>query len=100
MMNNGPICSLCTRDWDERLGYCEYCEGTGEGEGGVTKKTKKAKAKKVKVSIVDVDMPPRPTTTETPLYEQLTIDFGFVPNQSPDWRNMPAGAGLLEDNFS
>lgn len=22
----GPICSICTRDWDERLGYCEHCE--------------------------------------------------------------------------
>lgn len=20
-----PICSVCTRDWDERLGYCEAC---------------------------------------------------------------------------
>lgn len=26
MTDYGPICSLCTRDWDQRLGYCEHCE--------------------------------------------------------------------------
>lgn len=38
--------------------------------------------------------------SDTPVYHQLTIDVGFSPDQSSDWRNMPGGAGLLEDNFS
>lgn len=21
----GPICPVCTTDWDEKLGYCETC---------------------------------------------------------------------------
>lgn len=31
MFSSSPICSVCTRDWDQRLGYCEYCDAT-EGE--------------------------------------------------------------------
>lgn len=30
MIDPGPICSMCTRDWDERLGYCEHCARTAE----------------------------------------------------------------------
>ena len=98
MMDHGPICSLCTRDWDERLGYCENCAGIEDGMTKKTKKTKKTKAKAKKVRVTVVDIPSR--HTDTPLYEQLTSDFGFVPGRSPDWRNMPGGFGLLEDNFS
>ena len=29
----GPICSLCSRDWDERLGYCERCESASDRFG-------------------------------------------------------------------
>lgn len=29
----GPICSICTRDWDERLGYCERCEADRGPDG-------------------------------------------------------------------
>lgn len=25
MIDPGPICSACTTDWDELLGYCERC---------------------------------------------------------------------------
>lgn len=25
VIDSTPICSVCTRDWDERLGYCEAC---------------------------------------------------------------------------
>lgn len=25
MINPGPVCPICTTDWDERLGYCEHC---------------------------------------------------------------------------
>lgn len=25
VIESTPICSVCTRDWDERLGYCEAC---------------------------------------------------------------------------
>lgn len=25
MIESTPICSVCTTDWDERLGYCESC---------------------------------------------------------------------------
>lgn len=28
--DGGPICSICTRDWDERLGYCEHCESADD----------------------------------------------------------------------
>lgn len=40
--------------------------------------------------------------TETPLYDQLVAETGFVPHQPPagDWRGMAGSAGLLEDNFS
>lgn len=88
MMDCGPICSVCTRDWDSRLGYCEYCEGDKP-----VKKTKKKKHLKVVTALF-------PAASETPVYEQLTVDFGFAPDRSNDWRNIPGGAGLLEDNFS
>ncbi len=26
MIDSTPICSVCTRDWDTRIGYCEACE--------------------------------------------------------------------------
>lgn len=90
-MDHGPICPVCTRDWDERLGYCEACEDDGEA---MTKKKAKAK-KKVRKLITGALF-----TSDTPVYDQLTIDAGFAPDQSADWRNMPGGAGLLEDNFS
>lgn len=32
MTDYGPICSLCTRDWDDRLGYCEHCEAAEDIE--------------------------------------------------------------------
>lgn len=32
--------------------------------------------------------------------DRSAIGSGFVPGQSADWRNMPGGPGLLEDNFS
>lgn len=89
MMDHGPICSVCTRDWDSRLGYCEYCEGD--------RPVKKKKIKKKHLKLVGG---PLRATPDTPVYEQLTIDFGFAPDQSNDWRNIPGGAGLLEDNFS
>ena len=41
--------------------------------------------------------------TETPVYDQLVIESGFAPHQTPptvDWRSMPNTTGLLEDNFS
>lgn len=91
-MDFGPICSGCTRDWDDRLGYCEYCEG----ERDTPKKIKKKAKKKRKFLLLPggQDGP-----TETPLYDQVTVDLGFAPDQSADWRYTP-GSGLLEDNFS
>lgn len=93
MMDFGPICSLCTRDWDERLGYCEYCESTNDEDTVAGKKKTKKKNLKVVTSLL-------PRRTDTPVYEQLTVDFGFAPDQSSDWHHMPGGTGLLEDNFS
>ena len=46
----------------------------------------------------------RPRATATPLYDQLVAELGFAPHRQPSgidgWRNHPAAAGLLEDNFS
>lgn len=52
VIDSTPICSVCTRDWDERLGYCEACAARQDDE------------------------------------------------ESAARRNIPASAGLLEDNFS
>lgn len=30
--NSSPICSVCTQDWDERLGYCEACAAQQDRE--------------------------------------------------------------------
>lgn len=93
-MDFGPICSGCSRDWDDRLGYCEYCESARDVEPAVTKKPKK---KKRKFKVISGGLLGR---SETPLYEQLTVDLGFAPDQSADWRYTPGGTGMLEDNFS
>jgi hypothetical protein len=90
MMDHNPICPVCTRDWDERLGYCEGCEKDV---------VKKKKAKKISKAFV-ADVFSFRKRSDTPVYDQLTIDFGFAPDQSADWRNMLGGVGLLEDNFS
>jgi hypothetical protein len=42
--------------------------------------------------------------SETPVYDQLVADSGFAPHTTTPLtgglRNIPACAGLLEDNFS
>ena len=30
MFDSTPICSVCTTDWDDRLGYCETCAAARE----------------------------------------------------------------------
>lgn len=99
MMDFGPICSLCTRDWDERLGYCEYCEGDKPVKKAKKAKKSKRKIEKFKQLLLDPFFFIQPDS-DTPIYDQLTIDAGFAPDQSADWHYMPGGAGLLEDNFS
>lgn len=54
VIDSTPICSVCTRDWDERLGYCEDC-ASRQDEADAAMRAK---------------------------------------------RNIPATAGMLEDNFS
>lgn len=32
MTDPGPICSMCTRDWDVLLGYCPDCQPDDDDE--------------------------------------------------------------------
>lgn len=73
MTQPGPICSACTRDWDDRLGYCQFCQTIDDEAGQQT----------------------AATDSDTPLYDQLLASLKLGPRRSN--ANTP---GLWEDNFS
>lgn len=70
MNHPGPICSACTRDWDERLGYCDHCQADDEDTT-------------------------RAEESPSSLHDQLVASLKLGPHRSN--ANTP---GLWEDNFS
>lgn len=72
MNHPGPICSGCTRDWDERLGFCEHCQPPADADSNEDR-----------------------TASDTPLYDQLVASLKIGHRRSN--ANTP---GMWEDNFS
>lgn len=75
MNHPGPICSVCTRDWDERLGYCQHCQPDCQPD--------------------DADEVKEIFSSSSSLHDQLVASIRRGTRRSN--ANTP---GMFEDNFS